>query len=73
MPDMNTSRRLSRLDDMIASEPEKSPTANLHEARIRADITAKREAFCLMSIMQIQYTPKQDKSIFFLAQGRLLS
>jgi len=52
MPDMNVSRRLSRLDEIIASEPEINPTENLLDARINAVITAKRDAFCLMSIFE---------------------
>jgi len=66
MPDMNTSRRLSRLDEMMGSDPEISPTANLLDARTRADSVAKRDAFCLTSIFQIQYKDEQNKSIFFL-------
>jgi hypothetical protein len=51
MPDMNTSSKLSRPEDITAIEPEINPTENLPVARIAADAIANKEAFCFISIV----------------------
>ena len=50
MADMKTSNRLSRPDEATAMEPDSNPTENLLPAKIKAELMAKREAFCFISM-----------------------
>ena len=51
--DIKTSDKLSRAEATTAIDPERSPTRHLHTARVKAEQTAKADAFCFESIFRL--------------------